>query len=89
LLDVVSALGDPGKVKVMKGGLVVARGSEIESVPIGGQYTVGDLPWYARIWLVVIKHPMLLALLGILAGILVAVGVFLGLQSLSSRRRGV
>ncbi|TCT07476.1 cellulose synthase subunit [Paralcaligenes ureilyticus] len=89
LLDVVNALDDPGKVSVMKGGLVVARDGKIESASIGGQYMVGDLPWYAQIWLVAIKHPMLLALLGILAGILVSVGVFLGLQSLSSRRRGV
>ena len=89
LLDVVNALDDPGKVSLMKGGLVVARDGKIESASIGGQYMVGDLPWYAQIWLVAIKHPMLLALLGILAGILVSVGVFLGLQSLSSRRRGV
>lgn len=89
LLNIVNALSDPGKVNVMKGGLVVERDGEIESVPIGGQYTVGSLPWYARIWVVAIKHPLLLALFSILAGILVAVGVFLGLQSLSSRRRGV
>ncbi len=89
MLDVVNALGDPGKINVMKGGLVVVRDGKIESVPIGGQYTVGNLPWYARIWVVAIKHPVLLALFGILAGILVAVGVFLGLQALSSRRRGV
>jgi hypothetical protein len=68
---------------------VIVRGDKIESVRIGGQYSVGDLPWYARIWIVAIRHPILLALFGIIAGFLVAIGVFLGLQSISSRRRGV
>ena len=89
LLNVVNALDDPGKVTAMKGGLVVERNGKVESVPIGGQYMVGNLSWYARVWVVAIKHPILLALFGIFAGILVAVGVFLSLQSIISRRRGV
>lgn len=89
LLSVLDVMEDPGKVRLIQDGMIVVRGDKIESVRVGGQYSVGDLPWYARIWIVAIKHPILLALFGIIAGILVAIGIFLCLQSISSRRRGV
>jgi hypothetical protein len=88
LLGVVDALGDPGKVRAIKGGLVIVHDGVIKPVPTAERYTVGYLPWYARIWVVAVKYPTLLALLGVIAGILVAIGLFLGLQSLSARRRG-
>lgn len=89
MLSVLDVLGDPGKVLTIQGGLDVVHGGIVEPVPTSGQYAIGDLPWYAEIWMVALKHPALLALFGILAGIMVAVGVFLGLQALASRRRGV
>ena len=89
LSSVLDALEDPGKVRLIQDEMVLVRGDKIEAVRTGGQYAVGNLPWYARIWVVAIKHPILLALFGIIAGILVAIGIFLSLQSISSRRRGV
>jgi hypothetical protein len=89
MLSVLDALGDPGKVLSIQGGMDVVHGGIVEPVPTGGHYAIGDLPWYANIWIVALKHPALLALFGILAGIMAAVGIFLGLQALASRRRGI
>lgn len=87
--QVIDALQDPGRVSRMQGDLVVVRGDDVQGMRIGPEYLVGDFPWYARVWVVAIKYPLALASLGVLAGILVAIGAFLGLQALASRRRGL
>jgi len=89
LAQVVDALQNPGLVSDMQGDLSIVRGNTITGMRVGPQYLVGDFPWYARIWVEAIKYPLALATLGVLAGIMVAVGAFLGLQALASRRRGL
>ncbi len=89
LAQVVDALQNPGLVSQMRGDLSIVRGDDVQGMHVGPQYLVGDFPWYARIWVQAIKYPLALATLGVLAGIMVAVGAFLGLQALASRRRGL
>jgi len=89
LEDVVDALQNPGSISHMQGDLTIVRGQDIQGLRIGPQYLVGDFPWYARVWVVAIKYPLALATFGVLAGIFVAIGAFLGLQALASRRRGL
>jgi len=80
---------NPGLVSRMQGDLTIVRGQDVQGMHVGPQYLVGDFPWYARVWVVAIKYPLALAALGVLAGILVAIGAFLGLQALAARRRGL
>jgi len=89
LNQVIDALQNPGLVSHMQGDLTVVHGEDVQGLRVGREYLVGDFPWYARVWVVAIKYPLALAALGVLAGILVAVGAFLGLQALASRRRGL
>jgi len=89
LEDVVNALQNPGSISHMQGDLTIVRGQDVQGLRIGPQYLVGDFPWYARVWVVAIKYPLALATFGVLAGIFVAIGAFLGLQALASRRRGL
>jgi len=87
--QVIDAMQNPGLVSRMQGDLTIVRGQDVQGMHVGPQYLVGDFPWYARVWVVAIKYPLALAALGVLAGILVAIGAFLGLQALAARRRGL
>lgn len=88
LRDVLDVLEDPGKVSHVRGDLTVIRGEQVEGLRLGERYFVGDLPWYARIWVRVADHPALIAVGGIVAGLVVALAVFWGLGQLAARRRG-
>jgi hypothetical protein len=56
---------------------------------VGEPYLVGYVPWYAQLWSRAIQHPVLLGVLGAIAGLLLAIGAFTALQELAARRRGV
>ncbi len=86
--DVLDALDDSNAVSRMRGDLTVVRLKQVEGLRVGEHYFVGDLPWYARIWVHVSNHPALMALAGILAGLIVALTVFWALSRLAARRAG-
>jgi len=86
--DVLDVLEDPGKVSQIRGDLTVIRQRELEGLRLGDTYYVGNLPWYARLWMKMSAHPALLAVAGILAGLLVALTLFWALGRLAARRNG-
>ena len=86
--DVLDALEDPGKVSQVRGDLTIIRQQEIESLRIGERYYVGEFPWYARIWVKVSAYPALMAVAGILAGLVFALAAFLALSRIAARRAG-
>ncbi|XQU74299.1 Cyclic di-GMP-binding protein [Cupriavidus sp. H18C2] len=86
--DVLDVLEDPGKVAQIRGDLTVIRQRDLEGLRLGETYYVGNLPWYARLWMTMSAHPALLALGGILAGLLVALTLFWALGRLAARRNG-
>lgn len=86
--DVLDVLEDPGKVAQIRGDLTVIRQRDLEGLRLGDTYYVGNLPWYARLWLQMSAHPALLAIGGILAGLLVALTLFWALSRLAARRNG-
>ena len=88
LRNVSRVLADSGASGFINGDVAIVRDREVQSMRIGPQYTVGHLPWYARVWMVAAAHPLLLAVFSVLAGILVAMGLFVGFQSIAARRRG-
>lgn len=86
--DVLDVLEDPGKVAQIRGDLTVIRQRDLEGLRLGETYYVGNLPWYARLWMQMSAHPALLAIAGILAGLLVALTLFWALGRLAARRSG-
>nr|WP_235844593.1 cellulose biosynthesis cyclic di-GMP-binding regulatory protein BcsB [Cupriavidus agavae] len=86
--DVLDVLEDPGKVSQIRGDLTVIRQRELEGLRLGDTYYVGNLPWYARLWMTMSAHPALLAIAGIVAGLLVALTLFWALGRLAARRNG-
>jgi len=86
--DVLDALENPGKVAQMRGDLTVVRQEQVDGLRLGERYFVGDLPWYARIWVRVSAFPGLMAIAGLLAGLIVALSLFWTLGRLAARRNG-
>ena len=80
------ALNDPGKISNLRGDLGLIRGDTIESFRIKPVYYVGDLPWWQRLWFHMHGHPLLLALVGIGAGLLMAFIAYATLRGMARRR---
>jgi hypothetical protein len=80
------ALTDPAKVQAMRGDLSLLRADAVESFRINPVYYVGDLPWWRRLWFALHGHPILLATVGILSGLILSLLVFIGLRSMARRR---
>lgn len=81
-----SGLNDPGKVRQLRGDLGLLRGDSVESFRIQPVYYVGELPWWQWLWFHLHSHPLLLALLGIGAGLLVTFIVYGALRAMAARR---
>lgn len=86
--NVLDVLQDDGRIEQVSGDLTVFRDKQIDSLQLGKRYFVGELPWYARLWIFVSNYPALLAIAGILAGLIVALAVFWALSRLAVRRTG-
>lgn len=86
LLQVLDALESPAMVNDIKGDVALIRGKDVGSFPVGEIYHVGHLPFWLLVWYLLSDHPVLLALLGILAGIVIASGLYLALKRVVSRR---
>ena len=81
-----AGLNDAGKVRQLRGDLGFLRGENIESFRVHPVYFVGDLPWWQWLWFHLHSHPLLLALLGIAAGLLVTFVVYIALRARAARR---
>ncbi|HEY1607776.1 MAG TPA: cellulose biosynthesis cyclic di-GMP-binding regulatory protein BcsB, partial [Paraburkholderia sp.] len=86
--SVLDGLQDDARVANVRGDLAVFREDQIDSLRVGDTYLVGDLPWYARFWVFISQYPALLAIAGIIAGLVVALTVFWALSRLAARRTG-
>jgi len=89
LTDMLDVFERADSVARLQGDLALVRDGQIDSLRVGETYLVGYVPWYARIWSSAIQHPVLLGLLGAFGGLLLAIGAFVALQELASRRRGI
>lgn len=68
------------------GSVSVIRDSGINSLSVGNQYFIGNLPWWERFWHSFQKHPINLAFLSLLAAVLVTFLVWNGLLIINKRR---
>lgn len=79
-------LNDPGKLRNIRGDLSVMRGESVESFRINSMYYLGDLSWWRMAWFQIHNYPLLLALLGIGAGLLLTFMVYVALRAAARRR---
>lgn len=80
------ALSDYGDIAKVRGSLTLLRGETIQSFRVGDTYIAGSLPWHMRIRIAFAEYPALIAVSGILAGMIIAVGLF-GWLSGRARRK--
>ncbi|RKP45239.1 cellulose biosynthesis cyclic di-GMP-binding regulatory protein BcsB [Trinickia fusca] len=89
LIGLLDVFEKPGRIAQVQGDVAVVRDGRVDSMRVHDTYVVGYVPWYAQIWGHAMRHPILLGVLGAIAGLLLAIGAFTALQELSARRRGL
>ena len=78
---------DAGKLRQVRGDLVLLRGESVEAFRVGDStYHVGELRWWRWLWFQLHTHPLLLALLGLAVGLVMSLVIFRALRALASRR---
>ncbi|MBM2766795.1 cellulose biosynthesis cyclic di-GMP-binding regulatory protein BcsB [Burkholderia anthina] len=87
--DLLDVFQKPGLVSQLQGDLALVRPGQVDSLRVGEPYVVGFVPWYARVWTQAARHPVVLGAVGVVAGLLLALGVFSVLQRIAARRRGM
>ncbi|HDR9033643.1 TPA: cellulose biosynthesis cyclic di-GMP-binding regulatory protein BcsB [Burkholderia vietnamiensis] len=87
--DLLDVFEKPGLVSQLQGDLALVRPGQVDSLRVGDRYVVGFVPWYARVWTHAARHPVVLGVVGVVAGLLLALGVFSVLQRIAARRRGM
>lgn len=83
LLD---ALENDSATKLMHGGVVLAYGGKTESVVAGNTYTLGSLPVWTTIWFPLSEHPILLAVMSVIAVLIFAFALWRTLRAVAQRR---
>lgn len=86
--ELLDTFDDPERVGLIRDDVAVIQRDSVESARIGERYAVGHVPWRDRVLGVASRHPVLLGMLGVIAGLLLAVGAFNFLQRLAQRRQG-
>ncbi|RQS60728.1 cellulose biosynthesis cyclic di-GMP-binding regulatory protein BcsB [Burkholderia sp. Bp8963] len=89
LNDLLDVFENAGLVSQLQGDLALVRPGTVDSMRIGEPYVVGFVPWYARLWTHAARHPFVLGVVGVVAGLLLALGAFSVLQRIAARRRGM
>lgn len=84
--DAINSLQDNGLVSQIHGDTVFIRGQDIGSYQTGNVYYVGYLSWRMKIWFYLSQHPLVLTLMGLLAGLLLAFWLYWYLRSAAARR---
>lgn len=86
MLSVLSVLEDQTMVKSMLGSVFLVHGGEVESLVAGKSYTVGELPFWTQLWFPLSHHPIVLALMAVLAVLIFAFALWRSLQAVAQRR---
>lgn len=79
-------LNDAGQIQRLRGDLSLFRAEAVESFRVQPVYYVGDLPWWQRLWFHLHGHPLILAAVGILTGLLLTFVAYGTLRAMARRR---
>jgi hypothetical protein len=91
LTQVLDLLDDDAAVYALHGGTVLlpgTQGAEADSLPARRGYTTGKLPFWTAIWYPLSGHPVLLALMAVLAVLVLAFALWRSLRATAQRRLG-
>lgn len=88
LLTGIEALQDGEQISKIQGDIAFIRHNNVESFRTGEPYYVGSLPWWLVIWYHLSRYPILLTIMGLIAGLIVAAWLFSTLQSIAAKRLG-
>lgn len=80
------AMADNTQKARVFGSVALIRASGINSLKVGDTYYVGHLPWWERVWNALAHHPVMLALMAVIAVVLAAIVLWFSLRALSRRR---
>jgi len=86
LPDMIESMNDVDVIAGVQGALSLASGEGMTSFNVGQDYWVGELPWWVSLGYWFSRHPLLLALVGLLAAILVAGPIYAVLQRQQRKR---
>ncbi|EGI77350.1 cellulose synthase regulator protein [Hylemonella gracilis ATCC 19624] len=92
LTQVLDLLDQDGAVYALHGGAVLLPGREgtaADSIPAPKGYTTGELPFWTAVWYPLSRHPVLLALMAVLAVLVLAFALWRSLNAAAQRRLGV
>ena len=70
-------LANPGDLALAKGGTVFVGEDELRGFEPASTYTVGDMPWFRRVWLSLADRPFVLVFCALLAAVVAGAGIFL------------
>lgn len=88
LRSALNAMEDAGQVNRINGDVVLIRGGTLESFHLGETYYIGQLPIWKLAWFHLSRYPMLVAAGGIIAGLALALLLFMFLSRIAARRLG-
>ena len=69
-------LANPGDLALAKGGTVFVGEDELRGFEPASTYTVGDMPWFRRVWLSLADRPFVLVFCALLAAVVAGAGIF-------------
>jgi cellulose synthase operon protein B len=82
-------LGDVGQSYAFRGDLALMRSADqIENFRVHAPYYLGNLPWWQHLWFVLQGQPALVALVGIVMGLMLTFLVYGALRAMAARRLG-
>ena len=69
-------LMNPSSMATVDGSVAIINEQSVVSFQVGDTYTIGDLPWYQKIWQTMSNYPLLLVLCALICAVLVGTGIF-------------
>lgn len=69
-------LKSPSSMNTVAGAVAIINEQSIVDFQVGDSYTIGNLPWYHKIWETMSNHPLLLVLCALVCAVLVGTGIF-------------
>ena len=69
-------LKNPSSMATVSGSVVIINEQSVSDFKVGDSYTIGDLPWYHKIWQTMSNYPLLLVLCALVCAVLVGTGIF-------------
>ena len=70
-------LVNPAGLGSVTGSVAVVNAAGVTGFDVGERYTVGNLPWYHKVWMTVIDRPGVLVAAALLSALFVGFGIFL------------